>query len=80
MAEYDEDYPVGTLVRIAPLDELQTFKRDWKYHHPLQEEQLKFAGSTDRVKGVAFYHGGDALYTLEVASGIWHAVLLSRKG
>jgi hypothetical protein len=73
---YQEKYPIGTVVRIAPLERLETFKRDWKFHHPLQEEQLRFAGSTDRVRTVGFYHGGDVLYHLEIALGTWHEEVL----
>ena len=73
---YREKYGIGTVVKIAPLHRLQAFKRDWKYHHPLSEEQLTFAGTTDKVRSVGFYHGGDVLYHLERASGIWHEELL----
>ena len=34
-------------------------------------------GTTDTVKSVGFYHGGDVIYTLERASGVWHEQLLS---
>ena len=73
---YQEKYAVGTTIIVAPLDRLQSFKRDWKYHHPLSNEQLRFAGTADRVRTVSLYHGGDVLYELEKASGIWHEDLL----
>jgi hypothetical protein len=73
---YVEKYPIGTVVRIAALDRLQSFKRDWKYHHPLNDEQLSFAGTTDKIKTVGFYHGGDVIYNLEQAPGTWHEELL----
>jgi hypothetical protein len=73
---YQEKFPIGTIVRIAPLARLQEFKRDWKYHHPLQGEQLQFAGTTDRVRTVGFYHGGDIIYQLESAPGTWHEAVL----
>jgi hypothetical protein len=76
VAVYKEKYPVGTIVRIASLDFLQAFKRDWKYHHPLQDEQLQFAGTMDKVKSVGFYHGGDVIYQLEGAPGTWHEEVL----
>ena len=73
---YQEKYPVGAAVRIAALGELQAFMRDWKLHHPLQPEQLAFAGTADRVRSVGFYHGGDVIYTMEIAPGTWHEHLL----
>ncbi len=63
-------------MRIVNLEKLQSFKRDWKYHHPLQESQLGFAGMVARVKGAAFYHGGDVLYQLDGIEGIWHEEVL----
>ena len=69
---YNAEYPVGTVVKIAVRQELDQFRRTWKYHHPLNEEQLAFADKTAKVKEVSFYHGGDELYTLEGVSGIWH--------
>jgi len=74
---YDEKYPAGTAVRIASLESLQTFNREWKLHHPLADEQLRFAGTIDAVRTVGFYHGGDVIYTLEQAPGIWHEQLLN---
>jgi hypothetical protein len=73
---YQEKYPVGTIVRIASLDRLQAFKQQWEYHHPLGDDQLKFAGTADKVCGVSFYHGGDVLYQLEDAPGTWHEEVL----
>jgi hypothetical protein len=73
---YPEKFPIGTVVRIAPLEQLQAFKRDWKYHHPLQDEQLQFGGTADRVRAVGFYHGGDVIYHLETAPGTWREGLL----
>ena len=52
--------------------------RDWRWHHPLESERLQFAGNEATVDSVAFYHGGDVLYTLHGIPGIWHeACLLS---
>jgi hypothetical protein len=76
MPPYKEKYPVGTIIRIASVERLQAFKSDWKYHHPISDEQIKAAGKADKVKGVAFYHGGDALYALEGAAGTWHEQVL----
>ena len=73
---YQEKYPGGAKVRIVSLDRLEAFKRDWKFHHPLNGEQLPFAGTSDTVKTVGFYHGGDVIYELRQAPGIWHEELL----
>jgi len=67
---------VGTQVKIAALERLQAFKREWGFHHSITDEQLTFAGTVDAVKSVGFYFGGDVLYTLERAPGIWHEQLL----
>ena len=72
---YQEKYPVGVGVRIGSIERLEAFRRDWKFHHPL-EAQLRFAGTTDTVKSVGFYHGDDVIYALEHAPGIWHERLL----
>jgi hypothetical protein len=75
-APYHEQYQVGAKVRIVSLERLEAFQREWKFHHPLQAEQLRFAGTTDTVKRVYFYHGGDVIYELRDAPGIWHEQLL----
>jgi hypothetical protein len=74
---YQEKYPVGTWVKIASADRLRAFMRpEWKYHHPLSEEQIKSAGKSDRVRSVGFYHGGDVLYQLSTELGTWHEACL----
>jgi hypothetical protein len=55
---------------------LETFRREWRLHHALTEEQLQFAGRGARVKDVSFYHGGAELYTLEGIPGLWHEACL----
>ena len=72
MPDYDALYPWGTRVRVRDLHELQEFKRTWKYHHPLHDEQLPFAGQEARVSEVSYYHGGDVLYRLGNVPGYWH--------
>lgn len=68
-----EKFPAGSLVRIAPLAALQTFKDTWKLHHPLVDEQLQYAGKIARVRNVGYYHGGDILYILdEMDDYTWH--------
>ena len=74
---YKERYPVGTYVKIAPVDRLRGFKRPaWKYHHPISDEQLQSAGKRDSVRSVGFYHGGDVLYQLSAEPGTWHEACL----
>jgi hypothetical protein len=73
---YNPEFPAGTLVRVANLSHLQEFKGTWRFHHPLTEEQLAYAGVEGRVVDVAFYHGGDELYHIESAPGIWHEACL----
>ena len=70
--QYKEKFPVGTDVRIGNGEKLRAFKKNWKYHHPIPDEQVQAAGKPTRVKAVGFYHGGDVLYTLEGISGTWH--------
>jgi hypothetical protein len=71
-------YQPGSLVRILPRSELEAFARSWKYHHPLQPEQLLSADVTAKVQRSFMYHGGDMLYELEGIPGIWHEQCLSR--
>jgi hypothetical protein len=75
---YSEKYPVGTQVKIASLERLQEFKRDWKYHNPLEDEQFQSAGMIDKVRRVGFYFGGDVLYWLEKVPGTWHEAVLEK--
>ena len=69
---YNEEFPIGSVVRIIEKNKLEQFIKNWKYHHPLQPEQLEFAGQIAKVRKVGFYHGGDELYTLEDIPGLWH--------
>jgi len=72
MPPYQELYAVGTQVRIADLPALEQFRTSWRFHHPLGIEQLAFAGKSAIVLDVGYYHGGDVLYQLIGAPGIWH--------
>lgn len=72
MLLYSELYPKGTSVKIASRPELEQFRRTWRFHHKLEAEQLSYADQTTVVKAVGFYHGGDVLYELQDAPGIWH--------
>ncbi|HXN98652.1 MAG TPA: hypothetical protein VN881_06225 [Candidatus Acidoferrales bacterium] len=72
MGAYKENFPKGSRVRIADRTFLENFLATWKYHHKLQPEQLAYSDREAVVKGVAFYHGGDPLYTLSDIPGMWH--------
>jgi len=72
MAPYQEKFPVGSDIRIAPLEELEKFKREWKFHDPLQAVQLAFSDKVCRAEKIGFYHGGDVLYWLLDVPGTWH--------
>jgi hypothetical protein len=77
VALYNEDFAVGSYVRIADRQVLQRFFDTWKYHHKLESAQLEYASRIAKVESVGFYHGGDVLYDLEGVPGIWHEQLLS---
>jgi hypothetical protein len=68
---YREAFRAGTEIRIADAVFLENFIATWKYHHKLQPEQVEYANREATVKGVAFYHGGDPVYTLEGVPGLW---------
>lgn len=78
MAAYDEDFPVGSKVRIVDAASLREFQRTWKHHHKLDPSQLANADDVAEVEGVSFYHGGDVLYKLKGVGGIWHEPCLAR--
>lgn len=70
---YTADFDLGETVRIRERDVLETFRRpQWKYHHPIVDEQFAFAGRLAVVRQGSFYHGGDELYELTGVPGIWH--------
>jgi hypothetical protein len=68
---YKAAFPTDTEVRIADRAFLEDFMATWKYHHKLQPAQLAYANKEATVKGVAFYHGGDPVYTLTDIPGLW---------
>jgi hypothetical protein len=65
-------YREGALVKVVPRSNLEAFQTSWKLHHPLQSEQLAYAGRTAKVLKSLMHHGGDVLYQLEGVPGIWH--------
>ena len=74
---YNEEFPVGSKVRIKDTEFLVEFQRTWKSHDPLSDKQLRYAGDVATVRSVGFYHGGDELYQLEGIPGIWHEECLT---
>jgi hypothetical protein len=73
---YQEQFPVGSRVRVKERPFLEQFQREWKYHHPISADQIDAAGRTVTVNSVGFYHGGDVLYKLSEIPGTWHEVCL----
>jgi hypothetical protein len=73
---YNADFPAGTRVQVAQRSVLEEFLHEWTFHHPLDRQQLDFAGQLATVKDVSYYHGGDELYSLIELPGIWHEVCL----
>jgi hypothetical protein len=72
MPQYQELFPKGSLVRVKAREVLESFKKEWRYHNPITDAQLAFAGKERRVALIGDYHGGDILYWLEEAPGVWH--------
>ncbi|MGH8400007.1 MAG: hypothetical protein ACRESU_02795 [Gammaproteobacteria bacterium] len=73
---YNAEFPKGSRVRIAKREILENFYREWKFHHPLEAEQLNLAETVAVVCEVGYYHGSDELYRLEGIPGTWHEVCL----
>jgi hypothetical protein len=72
MPQYQEQFPVGSKVRVASLPSLEAFRSTWRFHNKLSSDQLAYADRVTEVIRVGFYHGGDVLYELKDAPGIWH--------
>jgi hypothetical protein len=53
---YKERFLKGSMVRVISRAALETFAKNWKYHHKLQPEQMKYAGTNATVEEVSFYH------------------------
>lgn len=73
---YVNRYTKGEEINIASRRELEEFRREWKYHHPLSPEQLEWGSRHAVVEEVSFYHGGDVLYKLSDVPGLWHEAVL----
>jgi len=80
MTAQQEQFPVGTRVRVQSAAALARFRETWTFHHPLVPEMLPFAGREALVESVGFYHGGDVLYTLSGIPGTWHEACLQFGG
>jgi hypothetical protein len=74
---YSEKYLIGSQVRIIERASLEQFRAEWRFHSPLREEQLAWAGQPATVSSVGFYHGGDPLYELDGVPGVWHEPCLA---
>jgi hypothetical protein len=74
---YQPRFPPGVQVRVVDEPTLSRFKAEWHWNYPLQEQQLRFAGLRTKVAKVGYYHGGDALYTLDdTGDYVWHEACL----
>ena len=73
---YDADFPVGTKVRIKSRHLLQDFQRTWRFHDPLKDSQLDYAGQIATVDRVGYYFGADELYWLAGIPGVWNELCL----
>jgi len=62
----------GSRVRVSNRATLDDFSYSWKWHHKLELEQIKHAGQVAKVAKSYMYHGGDVIYELEGAPGLWH--------
>jgi hypothetical protein len=80
MKQYEPAFEVGDRVRIADRATLDSFRRKWKFHNPLQPEQLEYAGREATIANGGIYHGGDVIYQLAEAPGIWHEDCLVGRG
>ena len=69
-------FEAGDMVQIADRLALDQFLQSWKFHHPLQPEQLEYARKVAKVAQALMYHGGDIMYVLEGVPGIWHQRLV----
>jgi hypothetical protein len=69
---YTAEFAVGSAVHIKDRSFLEDFQRRWKFHHPLRDEQVAFAGRTAVVTHASVYHGGDELYQMEGIPGVWN--------
>ena len=76
---YPGKYVMGATVKIAALERMRAFKREGGHHPPLDENQLDFADTEDKVTGF-FFEDGDIVYSLEHSSGEWHEELLAPIG
>lgn len=72
MPNYHSAFNGGEYVRIADVDALRRFQQSWHWHHPLQNEQMIYAGKCARIVTVSYYHGGTPLYEFLNIPGTWH--------
>jgi hypothetical protein len=56
---YNAEFVRGLKVRVRDAEFLGWFRKSWAYHHPLQPEQLAYAGMEAEVATTSVYHGGD---------------------
>ena len=69
---YVARFAVGSRVRVVSRKALEEFRRNWKLHNALTDDQLRSADAEALVAEIGYYHGGDPLYNLLGIAGIWH--------
>ena len=72
MPDYLAIFAYGETVRIATRTCLEQFQAEWKYHHPLQSEQLDCASQVGSIRALSYNHGGAPLYEIRGIPGVWH--------
>lgn len=74
---YKNKFEKGALVQVRSRAALEQFRREWKLHHSLSDDQMQFAGIRAGIRSVCYYHGGDVLYVLDCAPRCyWHEACL----
>jgi hypothetical protein len=76
MPEYHEAFRVGEKIRIKSKEYLLNFKKSWKYHNNITNDQIEYGGQEVYVDRIGAYHGGNLLYELKDVPGVWHEQLL----
>lgn len=86
MPAYHSIFDHHDCVKVVSAPILEQFFKEWKYHHPLSDEQLKYADEKLFIDRVSYYHGGTPLYQLfrwnfdgtrVFIPGIWHEAVLN---
>jgi hypothetical protein len=73
MPAYHSVFLRGENVKIKPPEFLRQYLApDWRWHNPLDSDNLKFAGGVFAVVDIGYFHGGEVMYELQGIRGFWH--------